>query len=173
MSDSEKHEAEPRVADRIEKQVVLRASRARAWRAISNSSEFGTWFGVAFDGQFLAGTAIRGKIVPTKVDPEVAKLQQPYDGRAFNIAIEKLDPEREFSFRWHPFAIDVDVDYAGQPTTLVVFVLNEVSEGVLLTITESGFEQVPLERRAKAFAANEGGWTHQAKLLEKYLTETA
>ena len=173
MSESKDTEAEPAVPDKIEKQVVLRASLARVWRAISDSREFGSWFGVAFDAPFVAGTPIRGKMAPTQVDPEVANQQRPYEGRAFNITIEKLEPEKEFSFRWHPFAIDPNVDYTLQPTTLVVFALREVPEGVRLTITESGFDRIPLERRAKAFAANEGGWAHQAKLIEKYLAQTA
>jgi uncharacterized protein YndB with AHSA1/START domain len=173
MSDPEQSQSERTVPDKIEKQVILRASLARVWRAISNSTEFGSWFGVAFEAPFVAGTAIRGKIMPTQVDPEVAKMQKPYEGQAFNITIEKLEPEKEFSFRWHPFAVDPNVDYASQPTTLVVFALKEVPEGVRLTITESGFDRIPLERRAKALAANEGGWTHQAKLIEKYLAQTA
>ena len=173
MSDSEQSQSEPAVPDKIEKQIVLRASITRVWQAISNSTEFGSWFGVAFEGPFVAGAPIRGKIAPTKVDPEVAKLQKPHEGLAFNITVEKLEPEKEFSFRWHPFAVDPNTDYALQPTTLVVFALKEVADGVQLTITESGFDRIPLERRAKAFAANDGGWTHQAKLIEKYLAQTA
>lgn len=158
--------------DRIEKTVILKASRSRVWRAISDSAAFGAWFGVKLDGPFEAGKAIVGHIVPTEVDPEVAKMQEPYRGAKFEITIETVIPEREFSFRWHPFAIDPNHDYSAEPTTLVVFRLSDPprgEEGVLLTITESGFDRVPLERRAKAFTANEGGWAAQAKLIEKYL----
>jgi uncharacterized protein YndB with AHSA1/START domain len=166
-------EGAPKVADKIEKRIVLRASLARVWQAISDSAQFGSWFGVAFDGPFVAGQPLRGKIIPTTVDAEVAKMQEPYKGAAFDITVEKLEPEKEFSFRWHPFAIDAGVDYSQEPTTLVVFGLKPVSEGVELTITESGFERIPLARRARAFAANDGGWAHQAKLVEKYLAQTA
>lgn len=163
----------PIISDEIRKTIVLRASLARVWRAIADSAQFGSWFGVAFDGPFVAGQPLVGKVVPTTADPEVAKMQEPYRGAAFNITIEKLEPEKEFSFRWHPFAIDPGVDYSKEPTTLVVFSLEEVPEGVKLTITESGFDRIPLGRRAQAFTANDGGWTHQTKLLEKYLAQTA
>jgi uncharacterized protein YndB with AHSA1/START domain len=155
--------------DRIEKQVVLRAPRARVWRAISDSKEFGSWFGVKFDGPFVAGRPVRGVISPTTVDAEVAKMQQPYAGTAFEITIDQIEPERIFSFRWHPFAIERDVDYSAEPTTLIVFTLEEVPNGTKLTVSESGFDAVPLARRAQAFTANEQGWAIQMTLIEKYL----
>jgi len=156
--------------DRIEKTVVLRAPLERVWRAISDAKEFGTWFGVEFDGPFAAGKPMIGRIVPTQVDPEVAKLQEPHRGAKFEITVEAIEPMKLFSFRWHPFAIDPNVDYSKEPTTLVEFRLSEEAGGTRLAITESGFDRVPLERRAKAFTANEGGWEHQSKLLEKYVT---
>jgi len=159
--------------DRIEKKALLRASRERVWRAISDSKEFGTWFGVALDGPFIAGADMIGRIVPTKVDPEVAKLQQPHEGKAFRISVDRIEPMRLFSFRWHPGAVDPEVDYSKEPTTLVVFELEEAPGGTMLTITESGFDRIPLERRAKAFASNDAGWAHQAKLIEKYLALAA
>jgi uncharacterized protein YndB with AHSA1/START domain len=159
--------------DRIEKKVLLKAKRARVWRALADSREFGTWFGVRFDGPFTPGTALTGVIVPTAADAEVAKAQQPYEGMRFEITVDRIEPERLFSFRWHPFAIDPNVDYSKEPTTLIVFTVDETKDGVLLTVTESGFDQIPLERRAKAFTANEGGWTLQMTLIEKYLAQNA
>jgi uncharacterized protein YndB with AHSA1/START domain len=155
--------------DRIEKQIVLRAPLNRVWRAISDAKEFGTWFGVEFDEPFVAGRTMNGKIVPTKVDPEVAKLQEPHTGNSFEWTVERIQPQTSISFRWHPFAVEKHVDYSKEPTTLVAFELEEVAGGTRLSITESGFSKIPLERRAKAFTANEGGWQHQTKLIEKYL----
>ncbi len=155
--------------DRIEKKVLLRASRERVWRAISEARQFGSWFGVEFDGPFVAETRMKGKIVPTSVDAEVAKSQEAHAGVTFEISIERIEPERLFSFRWHPYAVEAGVDYSKEPGTLVVFELEEVSGGTMLTITESGFDRIPLERRATAFARNEQGWTTQTKLIEKYL----
>ena len=155
--------------DRIEKRILLRTPRKRVWRALADSTEFGTWFGMKFDGPFAPGAIMRGTIVPTTVNAEVAKAQQPYEGMACEITIEQMEPERLFSFRWHPFAVERGVDYSGEPTTLVVFALEEVANGVMLTVTESGFDRIPLARRAKAFTANEGGWGMVVKLIEEYL----
>ena len=163
------------VSDRIEKQVLLRAPLSRVWQALTDATEFGGWFGVKFDegGPFKSGARATGKISPTTVDAEVAKAQQPYAGMAFEIVIDRLEPKALFSFRWHPFAIDPNVDYSDEPMTLVSFVLKEVPEGVLLTVTESGFDKIPLERRATAFTSNEGGWTMVVTLIKKYVEKTA
>lgn len=155
--------------DRIEKKVVLRAPLERVWRAVSDAQEFGSWFGVAFDGPFVAGTQLAGRIVPTQIDAEVARLQEPHRGKAFAWVVDRIEPMRRISFRWHPFAVEPGVDYSKEPMTLIVLALEEVTGGTLLTITESGFDKIPLERRAKAFTANDSGWTMQATLIEKYL----
>jgi uncharacterized protein YndB with AHSA1/START domain len=157
--------------DKIEKKILLHAPRKRVWRALSDSAEFGHWFGMKFDGPFAPGAIMRGVIVPTKVDAEVASAQKKYDGTPFEITIDQMEPERLFSFRWHPGAVDPGIDYSAEPTTLVVFALEEVDKGVMLTVTESGFDQIPLARRAKAFAANEQGWTMVMKLIEEYLVQ--
>ena len=158
--------------DRIEKQILRHAPRKRIWQALSDSTEFGTWFGMKFDGPFVPGAVMRGVIVGTKVNAEVAKAQKEYEGMSGEITIERIEPERLFSFRWHPFAVERGVDYSAEPTTLIVFTLEETPDGVLLTVTESGFDQIPLERRSKAFTANEQGWTMVLKLIEEYLAQT-
>jgi len=155
--------------DKIIKKTVLQAPRERVWRAISDSEEFGKWFGITFDGPFEAGKTLRGVIVPTKVDSDVAKEQKPYEGHPVEFKIEKIEPQRLLSFRWHPFAVDPNLDYSAEPMTLIEFQLEDTPEGVRLTVTESGFDKVPPERRAKAFSANEGGWTMVMSLIEKHL----
>ena len=158
---------------RIEKQILLHAPRSRVWQALSDSKRFGAWFGVSFEGPFVAGKAVKGVITPTTVDDAVAKAQREHEGTAFDITVERIEPERLFSFRWHPFAVDPDVDYSKEPTTLVEFMLEERDGGVLVTVTESGFDEIPLERRAKAFEANDSGWAVVVTLLEKYLAQSA
>jgi uncharacterized protein YndB with AHSA1/START domain len=157
--------------DRIEKQVLLQAPLKRVWRAISDAQAFGSWFGVRFDGPFVAGEHLTGRIVPTTVDPEVAESQKPYEGLRFDITVDRIEPMRLLSFRWHPYAIDPEVDYSKEPTTLVVFELEERPDGTLLTITESGFDGIPVARRAAAFEMNEQGWEAQLALIEKYLAQ--
>ena len=122
--------------DRIEKQVLLRAPRARVWRALADAEEFGRWFGVKFDGPFTPGAIVRGVIVGTTVDPEVAKAQREHEGLPFEITIDRVEPERTFAFRWHPFAVERGVDYSSEPTTLIVFALEEAPNGIVLTVTE-------------------------------------
>ena len=159
--------------DRIEKQILLRAPLERVWEAIGDATQFGAWFGVEFDRQFAPGASISGRIVPTKVDAEVAKMQEPHTGVSCDITVERMEPMKLLSFRWHPYAIESGGDYSKEPTTLVTFELEEVREGTRLTITESGFGRIPLSRRAEAFASNEHGWAIQATLIEKYLARAA
>jgi len=146
------------ITDRIEKRVVLRAPRTRVWRALSNAQEFGTWFRVKLDGAFAAGQPIRGKMaIPG------------YEHLTIELLIERIDPEQYFSYRWHPYAIDPDVDYSAEPTTLVEFTLADIDGGTELTIVESGFDRIPLARRVEAFRMNDNGWTGQIKHLAKYV----
>jgi uncharacterized protein YndB with AHSA1/START domain len=130
--------------DCIEKKVLLRAPLERVWRAVSDATEFGAWFGVKFDGPFSPGNQLHGVVKPTVVDATVADAQRKYEGMPFDITVEQMKPESLFSFRWHPYAIDPAVDYSNEPTTLVVFALEQVENGVLVTITESGFAQIQL-----------------------------
>jgi len=161
------------VTDRLEKKTLLKAPQERVWGAISDAKRFGAWFGVSFEGDFAPGARMIGTIVPTTVDPDVAKSMEKHAGMTFEIQIDRIEPMNHFSYRWHPFAIHRDVDYSAEPTTLVVFELEEVTGGTMLTITESGFDGIPLARRADAFEANDEGWTLQSKLLEKYVSKTS
>ena len=146
--------------DCIQKSIVLHASPERVWRALSDPAEFGSWFGMRVDGPFEAGRRLRAVIVPTTVDPEIAEAQKAYEGTPFEITIERVEPQRVFSFRWtHP----------PDGETLVEFTLVQQPGGVLLTVTESGFDGIPLERRARMFAENEQGWAIQTKLIRAYL----
>jgi uncharacterized protein YndB with AHSA1/START domain len=158
-------------SDRIEKEVTLRAPLDRVWRAISNADEFGRWFGVRFDGPFVAGESVRGVITPTEVDDEVAAAQEPHAGKASVWHIVAVEPQQRLAFRWHPYAVEPGADYDDEPTTLVEFTLTETADGVLLQIVESGFDKIPADRRAAAFEANSGGWEAQTKLVRKYLDE--
>jgi uncharacterized protein YndB with AHSA1/START domain len=155
--------------DRIQKRILLHAPLKRVWSALADSTEFGTWFGMKFNEPFVPGKLMRGTIVPTKVNADVAKAQEKYEGMPVEITIEQMAPERLFSFRWHPYAIEQDVDYSAEPTTLIEFLLEETKDGVMLTVTESGFDQIPLARRVKAFTVNEQGWGMVLRLIEEYL----
>jgi uncharacterized protein YndB with AHSA1/START domain len=147
--------------DRIEKQVVLKAPVKRVWRAVTDAGEFGSWFGVKLAGSFAAGKEISGQIT-----------YPGYEHLTMAITIEKIEPERLFSFRWHPNAIVPNKDYSAEPTTLVVFELSEVAGGTLVKVTESGFDKLPAERREQAYRGNEGGWAEQMRNIEKYVSKS-
>jgi uncharacterized protein YndB with AHSA1/START domain len=146
--------------DRIEKTVTLRAPRSRVWRALTTAAEFGAWFGVKVEGAFAEGVTVRGQIT-----------YPGYEHLTMAILIERIEPERYFAYRWHPYAIDPSVDYSPEPTTLVEFRLEEADGGTLLTIVESGFDRIPLARRAEAFRMNDRGWTEQMKNIERHVSE--
>jgi uncharacterized protein YndB with AHSA1/START domain len=148
--------------DRIEKRIVLRAPRARVWRAIASAEEFGKWFRVRLAGNFEPGARIRGQVT-----------HPGYEHLTFEIAVERMEPERLLSWRWHPAAIEPGVDYSTEPTTLVVFELEDVAEGTRLTVIESGFDRIPLARRAQAFRMNDEGWTEQMKNIERHVGEAS
>jgi uncharacterized protein YndB with AHSA1/START domain len=144
--------------DRIEKQIFLRAPRSRVWRALTQAEEFGSWFGVQLDGKLAPQRSVTGRIT-----------SKGYEHIRFELQVQQIEPESYFSYRWHPYAIDPNVDYSKEPTTLVEFRLEEVSDGTQLHLTESGFEQIPLARRAEAFRMNDGGWTEQMKNIERHV----
>src|SRR5438067_13842534 len=96
--------------DRIEKVVVLRAARSRVWRAISDAGEFGAWFGAKLEGAFAEGATMHGRIT-----------YPGYEHLTMEMRVERIEPERFFSYRWHPYAIDAAVDYSQEPMTLVEF----------------------------------------------------
>lgn len=155
--------------NRIEKRTILKAPLDRVWDALTDSQQFGIWFGMVLDGPFVAGQPISGRIHPTQVDAEVAKMQEPYSGMPVSWVIDRIEPKRLFSMRWHPFAIDPKVDYSDEPMTLITFTLKETSEGLELSVTETGFENIPAHRRAEALKANAGGWAKQMELVAAYV----
>ena len=145
--------------DRIEKNVVLRAPRSRVWRAITNAKEFGEWFRMKLDGEISPGAKLHGKITHPGYE-HVCPVE---------MLIEQIEPERYFSYRWHPYALDAAVNYSAEPMTLVEFILKETDGGTAVTIVESGFDGIPLARRKEAFRMNDGGWTGQIKNLTQYV----
>ncbi len=167
------------VFDRIEKRVTLRAPRARVWGALVDAEQFGRWFGVKLVGSFVVGETVTGvfdgsldesAIVAYQkqlgLTPSKVKMPEP---EAVFCTVESIEPERYFAFRWIPYGIDAEADPKNEPTTLVEFRLEEIPEGTLLTIVESGFDRVPAHRRERAFRMNEGGWAAQAENVKRHV----
>jgi uncharacterized protein YndB with AHSA1/START domain len=145
--------------DRIEKDIYLRAPISRVWRAISNAAEFGAWFRVKIEGEFAPGARVKGRIT-----------HPGYEHVTMEIQIERMDPERLFSYRWHPYAVDPKTDYSAEPTTLVEFRLSPAPDGTQLRVVESGFDRIPIERRSEAFRMNQNGWIQQLTNIESHVS---
>lgn len=152
------------MTDDIVKRIVLHVPIERVWEAITDSSRFGAWFGADLDGPFREGQATTGRIVPTSVDPEIAALQQPHVGRPWVAHVDVIEPMRRFVFRWNPAE-------GSDALTTVTFALEEVEDGVALTITESGFDALQDDLRDRARRDNDGGWEAQARLIAAYLVQ--
>lgn len=144
--------------DRIEKKILLRAPKARVWRALTDANEFGSWFGVKLEGMFAVGKHVKGKIT-----------HPDYNHVTMEVTIERMVAEQIFAFRWHPYAVDPKIDYSTEPTTLVEFRLEEASGGTLLTVVESGFDRIPAGRRAEAYRMNTGGWAAQMENIQRHV----
>jgi uncharacterized protein YndB with AHSA1/START domain len=148
-----------KIDQRIEKHITLRAPRSRVWRALTQAEEFGSWFGASLAGDFRPSSVVSGRIT-----------LQGFDHLTLELQIERVEPESYISYRWHPYAVDPNVDYSSEPTTLVEFRLEDApGGGTKLTVIESGFENIPLERRAKALEMNEGGWSQQLANIARHV----
>lgn len=144
--------------DRIEKRIELNAPVARVWRALTDYKEFGTWFRVDLEAPFVAGQSTRGR------------LRFPgYEHVVMEVEVQKVEPQRLFSFHWHPYAVEPGVDYSSEPPTLVEFRLEPVGNGSVLHVSESGFDAIPAARRDEAYRMNDGGWTEQMTSIEAYV----
>jgi uncharacterized protein YndB with AHSA1/START domain len=144
---------------KIGKSIEIKAPVSRVWRALTDHSEFGEWFRVDIEGPFVAGKTARGRIT-----------WPGYELLQWEAAIERLEPERYFSFKWHPYAVDPSKDYSQEEPTLVEFTPEPTATGTRLRIVESGFDHIPAERRTEAFRMNEGGWAQQMGNIETYVT---
>ena len=144
--------------DRIEQEIVVRAPRARVWRALTDAWEFGQWFGVEMKDAFAPGARAQGRIT-----------HPGYEHVVFEVHVERMEAEHLFSWRWHPYAVDPKQDYSGEPMTLVVFELQDVPGGTRIRVTESGFDRIPLARRAEAFRMNSGGWAQQVQNVAQHV----
>ena len=148
--------------DRIEKQVEIAAPVSRVWQALTDSRQFGDWFLVKMDGPFVVGKPVAGQIT-----------HPGYEHVRMEIVVGAIEPQTLFSFTWHPYAVDPKVDYSQEESTLIEFRLQPTPSGTLLTVTESGFDKIPAQRRAEALLRNDGGWAQQMKNIQVYATKAS
>ena len=148
------------MTDRIEKRIELKAPVSRVWRALTDYLEFGEWFRVKLEGPFVPGRVTSGKMMHPK-----------YEHLKWEANVKEMQPEQLFSFTWHPYAIDPNVDYSKETPTLVEFRLEKIATGTLLVVTESGFDKIPAHRRDEALRMDDAGWTQQVKNIETHVAQ--
>jgi uncharacterized protein YndB with AHSA1/START domain len=146
------------MSNQVEKKIEIKAPVSRVWQALTDYREFGEWFRVKLDGPFVAGEVSRGHMT-----------YPGYEHSKWEVVVKQIVPERLFSYTWHPYALDQSRDYSQETPTLVEFRLEKTVNGTLLTVTESGFDKVPQDRRDEAYRANDNGWSIQVKNIEEYL----
>jgi uncharacterized protein YndB with AHSA1/START domain len=144
--------------DRIEKRIELKASPARVWRALTDYREFGAWFGVRMEQAFQPGQPAAGQIT-----------YPGYEHLRMQVVVQRMDSERLFSFTWHPYAVDPQVDYSQETPTLVEFHLAEIEGGTRLTVIESGFDKLPPHRYRDALRMNDSGWAEQLQNIARHV----
>jgi uncharacterized protein YndB with AHSA1/START domain len=149
------------MSDRVEKEIEIKAPVSRVWQALTDYKEFGTWFRVKLQGPFVPGETTRGNIT-----------HPGYEHVVMEVMVKKIEPERHFSFTWHPYAIDPNHDYSDEEPTLVEFTLSETAAGTHVRVVESGFDKIPAQRRDEAFRMNEGGWAAQIKNIQNHVEQT-
>ncbi|MGO9261554.1 MAG: SRPBCC family protein [Bryobacteraceae bacterium] len=153
----------PSQLSKIEKRIVIRAPRQRVWRALTNFEEFARWFRVeASSSAFESGARV-----------DMVSTHPCGPGAKFFVVVEAMEPERLFSWRWYPGVQPPGADYEAEPSTLVEFRLEDTEGGTLVTVVESGFDRLSLDRRAKAFEENEKGWEIQLAALAEYAGKPA
>ena len=146
--------------DRIEKRIELNAPVSRVWRALTDYREFGEWFRVKLDGPFVPGQVSCGRIT-----------YPGYEHLIWEAIVQTMEPERLFSFTWHPYAVHPNTDYSQEAPTLVEFRLEKTASGTLLLLTESGFDKIPSHRSLEAWCRNDGGWAEQMKNIESHVSQ--
>ncbi len=145
--------------NQIRKQIDLNAPLDRVWNALTDYKEFGTWFGAKLESPFVEGEPTLGQ-----------NLHPGYEHVSFRIVIKDIKPQTLFSYYWHPYSVDTNVDYSHETPTLVEFTLEPLDNGTRLVVLESGFDNVPASRRDEAFRMHEKGWSAQLVNIERHVT---
>jgi uncharacterized protein YndB with AHSA1/START domain len=143
---------------RIDRTVDINAPRERVWRALTNAEELAAWFQVRLEGEMRTG----GVVWMTSVHPQHA-------GQRWPVRIVELSEPIRMVWQWHPGEVDPAVDYSQQPQTTVTFTLEPTAGGTRVSVSETGFDEIALARRAKAYADNSQGWTEVTVWLKTYV----
>lgn len=144
--------------NQIEKTIRLKAPMSRVWRALTDHREFSEWFKMNLNAPFVAGSETIGHVNCGAAENLEVRIK-----------VVKMEPETLFSYTWHPYAIDPDRDYSAEEPTHVTFRLADHGGETELTVTETGFPNLPADRRLEAFRMNTEGWTVQVDNIKRYV----
>jgi uncharacterized protein YndB with AHSA1/START domain len=142
---------------RIDRTIEVNAPLDRVWRALTTTSDLANWFRVTIEGDIAPGA----EVWMTSNSPG-------HEGQRFVVRVTEMTEPHRFVWQWHPGAVDATVDYSREPWTTVTFTLEPSGRGTRLSVSETGFNEISLSRRAKVFADNSGGWTEVIVWIQKY-----
>ena len=142
---------------RIDRTIEVKAPPDKVWRALTTAKDLSTWFHVVVEGNIAPGAEVW-----------MTSRYPGHEGTRFVVRIVEMTPPRRFAWQWHPGAVDPTVDYSREPWTTVTFTLEPSGSGTRLSVSETGFTDVALARRAKVYADNTQGWTEVIVWIQKY-----
>jgi len=144
--------------DRIDKSIEIEAPAERVFRALTDARELSAWFQVSIEGEIAVGS----EVWMTSVHPG-------HVGQRFRVQFIEMTPPRRVVWRWHPGEVDPAVDYSREPRTTVTFTLEPTARGTRLSLSETGFDEISLARRAKVHGDNDQGWTEVLVWLRNHV----
>jgi uncharacterized protein YndB with AHSA1/START domain len=128
------------------------------WRALTTAADLAAWFQVGIEGDITPGAEIW-----------MTSKYPGHQGQRFAVKVTEMTPPRRFAWQWHPGAVDPAVDYSREPWTTVTFTLEPSGRGTRLTVSETGFNEISLARRAKVYQDNNQGWAEVLVWIQKYV----
>jgi uncharacterized protein YndB with AHSA1/START domain len=142
---------------RIDRTIEVNAPPDKVWRVLTTAKDLSTWFRVTVEGNIAPGAEVW-----------MTSRYPGHEGTRFAVRITEMTPPRRFAWQWHPGAVDPSVDYSREPWTTVTFTLEPSGKGTRLSVSETGFTEISLARRAKVYADNTQGWTEVILWIQKY-----
>lgn len=139
----------------IERELVVGAPIGRVWEAVTSPAELRRWFGDVAELDLRPGG--RGRFGWTEFGDEI------------EFVVETVEPPHLFSYRWSAAA---NATFDRERSTLVTFRLADLGGSTRITLTETGFDELPPEL-AGTFDENCDGWTHELADLLRHLEPVA
>lgn len=136
------------VPDELRREVVVGASRERAWQAITDPDLLAAWF------------PTQGAEIDLRPG---GRARFSWDDSIDEAIIDVVEPQRRLVFRWRPEGL-------ARPYTTVSFTLaDETGGGTRVTLVEAGFASLPDQIHQQSRHGNDAGWAEELAELKAYL----